>query len=158
MSAKEIPLMHELLYEAARAIPWARLFRRNILKLKLIDPRTQRDRVVIAGIPGQCDLYLYAFGGRCAEIELKSQNGRLSPDQKVWRDWCLAGQIPWICLWPWPLETKEETVRRWVEAIRLVAGQANGTLIPQFDSEVPASPKRPHGARTRQPRRRTHLA
>ena len=57
---KEIPLMRELLYEAARAMPWVRLFRRNVLKLKVIDARTQKDRMVIAGIAGQSDLYFYS--------------------------------------------------------------------------------------------------
>ena len=125
MSTKEIPLLRELLYEAARAMPHVRLFRRNVLKLKVIDARTNRDRMVIAGIPGQSDLYGYVFGGRCIEVELKSQNGRLTPEQRAWRDWCLAGQIPWLCLWPWPGETKEETVRRWVAAIALMAGPAS---------------------------------
>ena len=130
MSADEIPLMHELLYEAGRALPHLRLFRRNILRLKVVEARTGKDRMVIAGIRGQCDLYGYLYSGRVIEVEIKSQNGRLSPEQKNWRDWCQAGQIPWLCLWPWPGETREETVRRWVEAIRLVAGPANGTLSP----------------------------
>ena len=109
MSEKEIPLMRELLYEAARALPHVRLFRRNILKLKVIDARTNKDRMVIAGIPGQCDLYFYVYGGRGGEIEIKSQHGRLTPEQKAWRDWCLAGQIPWLCLWPWQGEGPVET-------------------------------------------------
>lgn len=130
MSGEEIPLMRELLYEMGRALPHVRAFRRNVLKIKVIDARTQRDRMVIAGIPGQCDLYCYQYGGRVIEVELKAKNGKLSADQRTWRDWCQTGQIPWLCLWPWPGETREETVRRWVEAIRLVAGPANGTLSP----------------------------
>ena len=122
--------MRELLYEAARALPHLRLFRRNILKLRVIDARTQLERMVIAGIPGQCDLYGIQYGGRCMEVELKSENGRLTPDQRTWRDWCLAGQVPWMCLWPWPGESKEETVQRWVAVIIMMAGPANGTLIP----------------------------
>lgn len=150
----EIYLMRELLYEAGRALPWIRLFRRNVLKLKLIDPRTQRDRVVIAGIPGQSDLYFYTYGGRCGEVEIKSQNGRLSPEQRTWRDWCQAGQIPWLCLWPWPGETREETVRRWVEAIRLVAGPAVGTLsapveVPVEKAQTLAQGTRPAAKSTR---------
>jgi hypothetical protein len=122
--------MRELLYEAARAMPHVRLFRRNILKLKVTDERTGEDRMVIAGIKGQCDLYFYVYGGRGGEVELKSENGRLNPKQRAWRDWCLAGQIPWVCLWPWSTETKEETVRRWVAVIAMMAGPQNGTLIP----------------------------
>lgn len=129
MSAKEIPLMRELLYEAGKAMPHLRLFRRNILRLKMTDSRG-KERMVIAGVPGQGDLYGIVFGGGHLEVELKSKNGRLTPEQRAWRDWCLAGQIPWLCLWPWPGEAPEETVRRWVEAIRLLAGSAAGTLTP----------------------------
>jgi hypothetical protein len=150
---KEIPLMRELLYEAARAMPWVRLFRRNVLKLKVIDARTQKDRMVIAGIAGQSDLYFYTYGGRCGEVEIKSQNGRLSPEQRVWRDWCQAGQIPWLCLWPWPGETKEETVARWVSVIAMVAGSANGTLsnpvAVESATRLTAQPKRPRAKRGR---------
>lgn len=144
MSEKEIPLMRELLYEAARALPHVRLFRRNILKLKMIDPRTNKDRIVIAGIPGQCDLYFYVYGGRGGEIEIKSQHGRLTPEQKAWRDWCLAGQIPWLCLWPWQNETKEETVQRWVSAIALVAGPSTGqSLVPVETAQTSGTDSRP---------------
>jgi hypothetical protein len=135
MSTKEIPLMRELLYEAGRALPWVRLFRRNVLRLKVVDARTNKDRMVIAGIPGQCDLYGYVFSGRVIEVEVKSQNGSLTPEQRAWRDWCLAGQIPWVCLWPWPGEAATETVQRWVAAIRLLASPAvGGTLTPTLVS------------------------
>lgn len=137
MSAKEIPLLRELLYELGRALPHARAFRRNVLKLRVVDARTQRDRMVIAGIPGQSDLYLYIYGGRVIEVELKSENGRLTPEQRAWRDWCQAGQIPWLCLWPWPGEAPEQTVRRWVEAIRLLAGPSptpTASLVPPLDA------------------------
>ena len=126
VSAKEIPLLRELLYELARALPHVRAFRRNVLKLKVIDARTNKDRMVIAGIPGQSDLYCYVFGGRVIEVELKSQNGRLTLEQRAWRDWCQAGQIPWLCLWPWPNESSAETVRRWVAAVALAAGPSPG--------------------------------
>ena len=118
---KEIPLLRELLYEAARSLPHLRLFRRNVLKLKTIDARTGRDRMVIAGIPGQCDLYGYVYGGRVIEVELMSQRGRLTEEQEAWRDWCRAARIPWVALWPEPEEAPEQTVRRWVEAIRRLA-------------------------------------
>ena len=84
--------------------------------------------MVIAGIKGQCDLWGVVWGGLHLEVELKSQNGRLTPEQRTWRDWCLAGQIPWLCLWPWPSEAAAETVQRWVEAIRLLAGPAGEKL------------------------------
>ena len=146
MSGDEIPLMRELLYEAGRAIPHLRLFRRNILRLKMTD-RRGKDRMVIAGIPGQGDLYGYIWGGRVIEIELKAKNGRLSPEQRAWRDWCQAGQIPWLCLWPWPGETREETVRRWVVVIALFAGPPNGTLsepivVPEQRAQTSVSGRR----------------
>ena len=134
--------MRELLYEAARAIPHLRLFRRNILRLKVVEARTGKDRMVIAGIPGQCDLYGIQYGGRCIEIEIKSQNGRLTPEQHAWRDWCLAGQIPWACLWPWPRETKEETVQRWVAVVALMAGPVTVSLAPApVETEQTSAPK-----------------
>lgn len=141
---REIPLMRELLYESSRAIPWVRLFRRNILRLRV------DDRIVISGIRGQCDLWGVFYGGGHIEVELKSQNGRLSPEQRAWRDWCLAGQIPWLCLWPWPGESSAETVQRWVEAIRLVAGPSRGTLTPTLgpeQTEQTSAPKRRRKAR-----------
>ena len=148
----EIPLMRELLYEAGRALPWVRLFRRNILRLKMTDNRG-KERMVIAGIPGQGDLYGYIFGGRVIEIEIKSKNGRLSSEQRTWRDWCQAGQIPWLCLWPWPGESREETVARWVSVIAMVAGSANGTLsnpvAVESATRLAAQPKRPRAKRGR---------
>ena len=141
VSADEIQLMQELLREAGRALPHLRLFRRNVLRLKVSDEKTGKTRMVVAGIKGQGDLYFYTYGGGCGEIEIKSQNGQLSKHQRAWRDWCQAGRIPWLCLWPWPGETREQTVQRWVEAIRLVAGQANGTLSPQVDEVSIQSPR-----------------
>ena len=135
--------MRELLYEAARTIPWVRLFRRNVLRLRV------EDRMVISGVKGQCDLYGLAFGGTHLEIELKSQNGRLTPEQRAWRDWCQAGQIPWLCLWPWPGEVPAETVRRWVEAVRLLAGPSRGTLVEGLSPPASTSdPKRTRRLRT----------
>jgi hypothetical protein len=136
--------MRELLYEAGRALPHVRLFRRNVLRLKVIDPRTGKDRMVVAGIAGQCDLYFYVFGGRCGEVEIKSQKGRLTPEQRAWRDWCLAAQIPWMCLWPWPNEAPERTVRRWVGAIRLMAGPApTPTTSLALRQDAPSTNKTP---------------
>ena len=109
--------------------------------------------MVVAGIAGQSDLYGYLYGGRCMEIEIKSKNGRLSPEQRAWRDWCQAGQIPWLCLWPWPGESREETVARWVSVIAMVAGSANGTLsnpvAVESATRLAAQPKRPRAKRRR---------
>ena len=154
MSADEIYLMRELLYELGRALPHLRAFRRNVLRLLVEDPRTGNDRMVIAGIKGQCDLYCYQYGGRVIEVELKAKDGRLSPEQRAWRDWCQAGQIPWLCLWPWPGESREETVARWVSVIAMVAGTANGTLSNPVAVEsatrlAAAQPKRPRAKRGR---------
>ena len=130
--------MRELLYESARTIPWVRLVRRNVLRLRV------DDRMVISGVKGQCDLYGLVFGGAHLEIEVKSQNGRLTPEQRAWRDWCLAGQIPWLCLWPWQNETKEETVQRWVSAIALVAGPSTGqSLVPVETAQTSGTDSRP---------------
>ncbi len=134
--------MRELLYESARTIPWVRLFRRNVLRLRV------DDRMVISGVKGQCDLYGLVFGGAHLEIEVKSQNGRLTHEQRAWRDWCLAGQIPWLCLWPWQNETKEETVQRWVSAIALVAGPSTGqSLVPVETAQTSGTESRPTAER-----------
>ncbi len=141
MSEKEIPLLREFLYAMGRDLPHVRAFRRNVLKLKVTDERTGKDRMVIAGINGQSDLYCYVYSGRVIEVELKSEKGRLRPEQKAWRDWCLAGQIPWLCLWPWQNETKEETVRRWVSAISLVAGPFTGQSLVPVGTEQTSEPE-----------------
>jgi hypothetical protein len=71
------------------------------------------ERTVRAGIKGQCDLYGYIRGGLTVEIEIKSHNGRMSPEQMAWQTWCLEWRIPHVVLRAKKEETEEETVERW---------------------------------------------
>lgn len=46
---------------------------------------------------GAADVLILGFqGSRFIWIELKSRSGRLSEDQKAWRDWCLSIGAPWF--------------------------------------------------------------
>jgi hypothetical protein len=108
----EVPLMQSFMYEASRAMPSVRLFRRNVGVIMI------EDRVFKAGIKGQCDIYAYTKGGRVVEIETKAKRGVLSENQKHWRDWCVSWGVPWMQLKPLKSETSEQTVTRWVEELR----------------------------------------
>lgn len=46
---------------------------------------------VLAGVP---DLTILTKCGRTLFVEVKSQSGRLSPDQVAFRDFCIAAAIP----------------------------------------------------------------
>lgn len=107
-----------LLEAAPRILPNVRFFVRSIGEGKL-----QSGNTVSFGIKGQCDLqaYIRNTGGRAIECELKKSTGTLRPDQKVWRDFCLAWGIPWILLKGGQGETVEQTMIRWfVELTSLV--------------------------------------
>ena len=109
---REIPLMQAFQHAATMQLPHVRLFRREILKAVI------EGRHVKAGITGQCDLYGVVRGGLHVEVETKAISGRLSPEQKTWRDWCQKGEIPWLLLKPEKDESPEATVQRWVEELR----------------------------------------
>jgi len=106
----EGPLKWALLRDAPRVLPNVRFFIRSIGEAKMPSGQT-----VTFGIPGQCDLgaYVRGSGGRIIECELKKSTGTLRPDQKVWRDFCLAWGIPWILLKVGKGETVEQTMVRW---------------------------------------------
>ena len=46
---------------------------------------------MMAGAP---DLQIIRPAGRIAFIEVKAEGGRLSPEQKAFRDWCLSMGVP----------------------------------------------------------------
>ena len=75
-------------------------------------------RRVHYGIKGQCDLFGLVRGGQHIELELKSKNGRLSPEQAAWRDWCLSYEVPWVMLQAERGEADEATVERWCGLVR----------------------------------------
>jgi hypothetical protein len=110
---EEITLQGLLLLRAPFALPELRLFRRNVG-----GGRLQGGHVVKFGIKGQCDLYGLVRGGRHLEIELKASAGELSDKQEAWRTFCDGWGVPWVALYEYPNETKEETVERWIAILR----------------------------------------
>lgn len=104
----EADLLAAFLLYAPAAMPDWRIFRRNVGTLKV------GKRVMRFGIAGQCDTYAIARGGRHIEIELKAASGRLSPDQKRWRDFCHRWNIPWALLQARPGETVGDAIPRWM--------------------------------------------
>jgi hypothetical protein len=108
----EISLMREFQHRAAVEVPDARLFRRNVLFVKL------EDRAIRAGIKGMCDLWAYVKGGYSIEIETKALRGVLNENQERWRDWCREWGVPWMLLKQGKKESPEFTVERWVTEFR----------------------------------------
>lgn len=111
---REIPLMQAFQHAATMQLPHVRLFRREIHKA------TIEGRQVKAGIRGQCDLYGIARGGLHVELECKALDGRLRPEQKVWREWCQKGEVPWLLLKPEKGEEPAATVARWVSELQQI--------------------------------------
>jgi hypothetical protein len=116
--ALESDLLAALLLEAPRAFPELRLFRRNVSKVKILDPRTGRSRSMRFALPGQCDLWGVLVGGIHIEIELKSATGSLEPDQRVWRDFCAEWCIPYALLKARADESIPQTIARWLVELR----------------------------------------
>ncbi len=110
----ETAIQGELLKAAPFVLKDLRMFRRNILRVKI------EGRVIKVGIKGQCDIYGIVRGGRHIEVEVKWIGGTLRPDQKVWRDWCIAMGVPWILLQTRAEETQEQNVARWIEELRIL--------------------------------------
>lgn len=104
----ESTLQAALLLAAPARLPSLRLFRRNVLAVR-IDGRSVR-----AGIKGQSDLYGMVQGGRHIEVELKGVGKPLSPEQKAWQAWCVEWGVPHVVLRAAKGETVEGTVERWI--------------------------------------------
>lgn len=113
---EEITLQGLFLLKLPYEIPTLRLFRRNIG-----GARMKGGHVVMFGIKGQCDTYAICDHGRHIEVELKALHGRLNPNQKVWRKWCLDHHVPYMLAVEGKGETHEQTVDRWVEELRALA-------------------------------------
>lgn len=114
MFLETIELQPALLLLAPKRIPDLRLFRRNILKVKI------NGRAMHAGIRGQADLYGFWRGGRAIELELKSATGTTNKDQKAWAAFCHAWGIQHLVLKAMKQETVVETVERWCSEIVLL--------------------------------------
>jgi len=103
----ESSLQVALLLAVPKSLPGIRFFRRNVGGARI------HGKVTKFGIKGQCDLYGLTRNGIHVEVELKSANGRLSPEQKTWLSWCNEWGVPHIVLTAAKGETDEETVERW---------------------------------------------
>jgi hypothetical protein len=107
----ESTLQSILLLAAPRLLPEVRLFRRNVGASKL------HGHTVRFGIKGQCDLYALVRGGLHMELEIKTAEGQLSREQRLWRDFCLDMQIPWMLLKANPDEGAPAAAERWCREI-----------------------------------------
>ena len=97
-------------------LPTLRLFRRNNATVRI------EGRVVKFGIKGSPDFYGVVDGGKHVEVELKASRGRLSPEQKVFRSWCVEHRVPYVNPTARADETIEQTVERWCDEIGLAVG------------------------------------
>lgn len=104
----ESDLQKELLLLAPKRIADLRLWRRNIMYVK-IDDRPMR-----SGIKGQADIYGYWRGGFAIEIELKALRAKISPEQLNWEGFCKSWGVTYLRLRPDRGETKPQTLDRWI--------------------------------------------
>ena len=111
----ETDLLHAFRTAVPFALPDVRIYRRNI-----INARSDKGVRLRNGIKGQADAYAIVRGGLHVEIETKAARGVLSDEQKAWRDYCLAFDIPYLMPKAKADETPEQTVARWVEELREV--------------------------------------
>lgn len=112
---EEIKLEAMFLLAQPFEIPTLRLFKRNTGVVRI------EKRVIRFAIKGQCDCWGVFDGGRHVEVELKALRGRLSPEQRDWRDFCLARRIPYMLAIEKKGESHEATVARWIEELRKLA-------------------------------------
>lgn len=90
----ESALQSQLLLRAPIELPDLRLFRRNVGVARSI-----RDGAITRfGIKGQPDLYGLWRGGGFVEVELKSKNGRLRPEQAAYAAWCASWGVTHLVL------------------------------------------------------------
>jgi len=78
---------------------------------------TIENRVLRAGIKGQCDLYAIERGGRHFEIELKGPTGSLRPEQRLWKEFCEFWGVSYMLLRMNIGESAESAASRWCDEI-----------------------------------------
>ena len=104
----ESALQSQLLLRAPIELPDLRLFRRNVGVARSI-----RDGAITRfGIKGQPDLYGLWRGGGFVEVELKSKNSRLRPEQAAYAAWCASWGVKHIVL-------VESSIDDWIASLRL---------------------------------------
>lgn len=117
-SMNETELLFKFIAEVPRHLPHVRVFRRNIVNALV--QKNGRHFHARAGIKGQADAYALVRGGRTVEIETKAAKGKLRDEQKAWRSFCIEFAIPYLELRAKAGEHPDETVTRWMVALREV--------------------------------------
>lgn len=115
----ETETLHAFMAEVPYALPFVRVFRRNIVNAA-VEVRGRRFQAR-AGEKGMADAYAIVEGGRHVEIEAKSARGKLSREQVAWRDQMQRMRVPYLLLQILQGEAPADTVRRWIEELREVA-------------------------------------
>jgi hypothetical protein len=80
MANAETDLMHAIMI-AVSALPQSLWWRQNTGVFQTMDRRS----VIRCGVPGMADIG-GMFRGHAVQIEVKTSSGRLSSDQKKWKD------------------------------------------------------------------------
>ena len=112
----EHDLLALFIREAPKALPACRVFRRNIIRRKVVIEG--RPVMLVNGIPGQGDAYALLKGGRHIEIETKAAKGTMGEAQERWRDFCAAWGVPHLVMKARKDEPSDTTVTRWIEELR----------------------------------------
>jgi hypothetical protein len=112
----ESKLKEQLLLAAPREVPELRIFVRDVGAARAL----HGEQVIKFGIKGMFDLYGLVRGGRHVEIELKSETGKVRPEQEVWAAFCATWGIPHVVLQPNRYEAVEKTIERWCAELRAV--------------------------------------
>jgi hypothetical protein len=89
----EAQLKSAFLLAAPVALPNLRLFVRDVGAARM-----RGGHVVRFGVKGQCDLWGLTRQSLHIELELKRHDGRLSPDQLRWSEWCATWGVRWVLL------------------------------------------------------------
>lgn len=111
VSLSESDLKSQFLLRAPVALPELRLFRRNVGVA-----RAASGNMVRFGIKGLPDLYGLWRGGKYIELELKSKNGRLRPEQAAYAAWCKTWGITHLVLVEASLNP-ESSIDDWIRQI-----------------------------------------
>lgn len=114
----ETDLLHIFIERVPFVLPSTRVFRRNIINRKVTEG--ERTFVIRNGIKGQADAYALVRGGRHVEIETKAAKGSLEKEQRAWRAFCAAFEIPHLVLRAKTDEAPVVTVERWVNELAKV--------------------------------------
>ena len=111
----ETDLLWLFIQRVPQAIPGAHIERRNIIKGARIG---KTDFRISNGMKGQCDCFVILPGSRHVECETKAPKGRLSPEQRRWKQRCEALGIPHLVLVAHECDSPDDTVAAWIEQTR----------------------------------------